>query len=157
MIKNKGFTIIELIVVIAITAVLSGIILFSVTQYINRGKDSNISGNLVVLITAGEVYYNADNTYSGFCGSDVVTNAENQMPQNTSEVCPTNNAGVCCFVYTSSDNYNGKSWAACAREFVNPNMAYCVDSRGMKEEIANSCCISTLSQCPDFTLQPQCQ
>ena len=44
--KSKGFTIIELIVVIAIIAVLATIVLVNVTQYINRGKDAAIKGNL---------------------------------------------------------------------------------------------------------------
>ena len=65
--KNKGFTLIELIIVIVIIAILSAVILFSITQYINKGKDSNISANLAVLIPAGEVYYNSYNsTYKDF-------------------------------------------------------------------------------------------
>ena len=44
--KSKGFTIIELLVVIAIIAVLAAIVLVNVTQYINKGKDAAIKGNL---------------------------------------------------------------------------------------------------------------
>ena len=38
--KQKGFTIIELIVVIAIIAILAAIVMVNVTQYINKGKDA---------------------------------------------------------------------------------------------------------------------
>ena len=134
---SKGFTLIELVVVIAIIAVLSGVILFSVTQYISKGKDSNIAGNLVVLIPAGEVYYNANNSYDGFCDSSVATNAIHQMPPNASGACASeeNAAGVCCNVATG-----GKEWAACATEFADSGSAYCVDSRGIKKEIPVNCC-----------------
>ncbi|MGA2418055.1 MAG: type II secretion system protein [Candidatus Staskawiczbacteria bacterium] len=163
--ENKGFTLIELIVVIAIIAVLSGIILFSVTQYISKGKDSNISGNLAVLVPAGEVFYNGngssynDNQGHNFCDpgvNSVISNAISQMPQRNFGDCwsqnntnTTNPAGLCC--YASSD---GNSWAACAQEFTpqNPPMAYCVDSRGVKEEITNSDCTGYVSvnfKCPD--------
>lgn len=145
---EKGFTLIELIVVIAIIAVLSGIVLFSVTQYINKGKDSSISGNLVVLIPAGEVFYNGSNSYQGFCGSNVVTNAIAQMPANSSASCydiSANPAGVCCS--EKSPNYD--AWAACAREFTDKTKAYCVDSRGVKKEICNSSCKINTTVCPD--------
>ena len=43
---SKGFTIIELIVVIAIIAVLAGIVLVNVTSYINKGKDAAVIANM---------------------------------------------------------------------------------------------------------------
>ena len=163
---KKGFTLIELVVVIAVMAVLSGIILFSVTQYINRGKDSNVSGNLAVLIPAGEVYYNANgNSYAGFCdvSDSVMSNAVSQMPKNSSylgcyaslmpysgDISRGNPAGLCCHV--ASD---GNSWYACAPEFTNPTEAYCVDSRGMKKEFDNSyniCSDPHYTNCDSFNL-----
>lgn len=164
---NKGFTLIELIVTIAIISVLSGIILFTTTQYINKGKDSNIAGNLAALIPSGETFYNNNNySYSGFCNpasSSVLKNAITQMPLQPSGVLCRggsisnpgawtgilNPAGVCC-----KEALDGQSWAACTREFANTSGFYCVDSRGMKKEITNAQCssISTSSlspvQCP---------
>jgi prepilin-type N-terminal cleavage/methylation domain-containing protein len=144
---SKGFTLIELVVTITIIAVLSGIVLFGVTQYINKGKDASISGNLVVLIPAGEVYYNGHNgSYAGFCSTNVVANAKNQMPKNTVGKCysVSNISGVCCNDVTP----NNDAWAACATEFTNSSNAYCVDSRGVKKEISNSSCSNLITQCP---------
>jgi len=45
-ISNKGFTIIELIVVIAIIAVLAGIVLVNVTQYITKSQIAAAKANL---------------------------------------------------------------------------------------------------------------
>jgi len=141
---NKGFTLIEIIVVIAIISILSGIILFSVTQYINKGKDSNIAGNLAVLVPAGEAYYNArPNSYEGFCESSVVNNAKTQMPDNPSGSCSDNPKGVCCHV---EDPYF-QAWAACAPEFTDSSSAYCVDSRGMKKHIGLSSCTANITKC----------
>lgn len=150
-----GFTLIELVVVIAVTAVLSGVILFSITVYISKGKDSNIAGNLAILIPAGEIYYNGNsNSYSSFCDPDtnsVVKNAISQMPVNTLGSCysaVSNPSGLCC-----AESLSGQAWVACVKEFVNTSNAYCVDSRGMKKEISNSVCVSGLpdlssKQCP---------
>jgi prepilin-type N-terminal cleavage/methylation domain-containing protein len=147
--SGAGFTLVELIVVIAIITVLYGIILFSVTRYVNKGKDSSIAGNLAVLVPAGEVYYNTENAtngdgYHGFCSSSVATNAFSQMPANTIYHC------------TEDPANNHQAWAACAGEFTNQNMAFCVDSRGVKEEMkTTSCpCTGSLIQCPDLTLCP---
>jgi prepilin-type N-terminal cleavage/methylation domain-containing protein len=157
--KSKGFTLIELIVVIAIIAVMSGIILFSITQYISRGKDANVSGNLAILVTAGEAYYNIDNSYNGFCNpientGNVFKNIISQMPdQNDTAPCysasntaTTNPKGVCCKVAIDP---LGQAWAACARKFTDPNKAFCVDSRGIKKDICVKSCTSIISVCPD--------
>ena len=153
---EKGFTLVELLVVIAIIVILSGIILYSVTQYINKGKDANISGNLAVLIPAGEVFYTVENGayndgYNGFCDpskNSVIKNAVLKMPQNSSGDCLSGlTPGVCCYVATPYYD----SWAACAKEFTNNAKALCVDSRGVQEEIDNSYCLNTLNttfKCP---------
>jgi len=146
---QKGFTLIEIIVVIAIIAILSSAILFSVTQYVAKGKDSNIAGNLAVLIPAGEVFYNAavngtsQNSYSGFCSSNVITNAISQMPVKSQDIC-NNKAGLCCFENAGNEY---QSWVACTQEFTNNKYAFCVDSRGVKKEICNSRCATGLTQC----------
>ena len=144
---QKGFTLIELIIVIAITAILSGVVLFSVTKYIAKGKDANISGNLAVLIPAGEVWYNeSSNSYAGFCASPVVSNAKNQMPSGTSFNCHVD----------STVGNNGQAWAACAKEFGDPTKAYCVDSTGLKEEICESACTASLTNCPSLSEPLSC-
>lgn len=145
-ILNKGFTLIELIVVITITAILSGIILFSVNMYISKGKDSSIYGYMTTLIPSGEAFYNANgSSYQGFCASSIVTNAAPQMPQNPVGDCLGGSiSGVCCHV--ESTYY--QAWAACVREFANSSNAFCVDSRGIKKDISNTLCTNNLNQCP---------
>ena len=157
---NKGFTLIELVVVIAITAVLSGVILFTVTQYINKGKDSNLYGNLAILIPAGEVFYNGNgNSYEGFCSptsNSVLDNVQKQIPVSSIPDCEGDaTPGICCAVDLVSHN----SWAVCAQEFADNTKAYCVDNRGMKEDIKNTYCVDSdhgqsLTQCPDCTANP---
>lgn len=156
---SRGFTLIELVVVITIIALLSGIVLASIGQYTNKGKDSNIYGNLAVLIPAGEVYYNGNGySYKGFCdptedtGNSAMRNTISQMPVNISGVCynssttaTANPAGLCCYV---KSDY--QAWAACVLKFTDSNIAYCVDSRGMKKEINRDNCagISETYKCP---------
>jgi prepilin-type N-terminal cleavage/methylation domain-containing protein len=161
---KKGFTLIELVVVIAITTILAGIILFTVQQYLSAGKDANVSANLSVLIPAGEAWYNGNgNTYAGFCnpgGNSAVKNAISQMPYNLGAPCfedsaesswtsTANSRGFCCYV-----NVAGDEWAACVRKFSNTLKAFCVDSRGVQKEINIGGCGDALKnaiplQCPD--------
>ena len=142
-----GFTIIELLVAIAIIGLLSSVILFGITQYINRGKDASIAGNIAIFIPAGEIYYNNENnSYEGFCESSIISNAKekDQMPKNPIGNCfdlNSNPAGFCC-----SDSED--QWAVCARKFSQPELAFCVDSRGRKKEIKNEDCNNSIIECP---------
>ena len=70
MTKSKGFTIIELIVVIAIIAVLATIVLVNVTQYIAKGKNASIQGNLSTILTNSAVHYDQNSSvYTTFAAS----------------------------------------------------------------------------------------
>lgn len=136
--ENKGFTVIELLVTISIIVVLSSIILFSITQYINTGKDASIKSNLAILVPAGEKYYDSNNeSYNGFCNSQVKVNAFSEI----NSALP--GAQKYCTI-----NSNGNAWSACS-QLTGSARAYCVDSRGIKKEIEMAGCISGITKCPD--------
>jgi len=55
--KNKGFTIIELIVVIAIIAVLAGIVMTNVSRYINKSKEARAIADAQNISKALSLFY----------------------------------------------------------------------------------------------------
>ena len=137
MTKQKGFTIIELIVVIAIIAILATVILFSITKYINKSKNASIQGALSGLIPTGEVWYDNNNGfgYKDFCESSAIENVNSSTIFPSATPCEQDGKpAVCCSV----DQSDFSSWAACAREFSSEKF-FCVDSIGHKEEITSGC------------------
>lgn len=141
-----GFTLIEIIVAMAVIAVMFGVVLFSIQQYGNLSKDSNIAGNMSSLVPAGEVFYNANNySYNkdgvDFCNpqqNSMLKNAIAQMPKNEGSECYNGNgdstvwtsisniAGICC--YSVSD-----AWVAYVKQFTDTDDIFCVDSRGVRK------------------------
>ena len=65
-----GFTIIELIVVIAIIAVLAAIVMVNVTRYINDSKIATIKADMSTLKTAAAVYFAEHGGFNEMCASD---------------------------------------------------------------------------------------
>ena len=129
--NKKGFTIIELIVVIAIIAVLATIVMINVTQYIAKGKDAAIKGNMSSIATSAAVFYNEQNpnTYTDMEENPTITAANTQI--NTSSGTP------------NYLNAADQTWCACANLVAVDNY-YCVDSTGLKEEAAGDCVTTTL-------------
>jgi len=64
---KKGFTIIELIVVIAIIAVLAAIVLVNVMQYVGKARDTAVMANLKQIAIPATTYYEDQGNYNGFC------------------------------------------------------------------------------------------
>lgn len=138
--KQKGFTIIELIVVIAIIAVLASIVLVNVTQYINKSKVSAVQGNLATLLTNSAAYFDQN---SGNFGSNFI--ADNSVGAGATSPITTAikaaNGNVALTVLGS-----GTTQAWCASS---PTLAYgstaastwCVDSTGFKG--AKTCTANT--------------
>jgi len=67
--KEKGFTIIELIVVISIIAVLSSIVLTNVISYIGKGDDAAIKQQVAQIRIAASNFFDVNGTYTGMCGT----------------------------------------------------------------------------------------
>ena len=137
--KLKGFTIIELIVVIAIIAILASIVLINVTGYLNKSKDSAMKENMHTLQT--NAISNAVSTlsvnYSAACNDTVWTTAIQG-------------------VYTSGTSCTPKAddsaWCACVKELAPSTATYfCIDSTGaVKEQTTNACateCAVTTALC----------
>jgi prepilin-type N-terminal cleavage/methylation domain-containing protein len=145
--KSKGFTIIELIVVIAIIAVLAAIVLVNVTSYIAKGKVAAIKGNMATLLTNGAVYY--DGHTSTFAGFD--TNTAIGCGSGGSIYSAVNTAngggGLTCAV-KSSDN---SAFCACSTTPGDPlGNAFCVDSTGVKSQknaVCGTICNTTNAFC----------
>lgn len=61
--KRLGFTMIELLVVVAILGVLSALVTFSVTRYMARSRDTTRKSDLQKMSVAMEDYYNDHECY----------------------------------------------------------------------------------------------
>jgi len=65
------------------------------------------------------------------------------MPKNPAGNCydeSKNPAGICCYA-------ESQAWAACGQKFTDKNLAFCVDSRGVKTDINSADCKSSITQC----------
>jgi prepilin-type N-terminal cleavage/methylation domain-containing protein len=126
--KQKGFTIIELIVVIAIIAVLAAIVLVNVTGYINKGRDAAIKGNYAGMLTNAAAYFDANPAKNGsdYVGTTAFTSAETQI---------TNAKGTPVHYGATTT----QDWCACSPEVVTTGTSFCVDNTGVKSEKTSDC------------------
>ena len=123
--------------VFAIIAVLAAILLVNVTGYINQGKNAAIKGNLSNVATNGSVYFDANASYSGFCGDAYYTNPAAAITAAGGTSLCTVNAG-------------NTAWCACSTMKVTTaepaNSTFCVDSTGYKKVTQNAGLCAT--RCP---------
>jgi prepilin-type N-terminal cleavage/methylation domain-containing protein len=66
--KEEAFTIIELVVAIAIMAVLAALVAASVTIYINKSKNAVQAADMSQLFRAGNIYADNQGSYTAICG-----------------------------------------------------------------------------------------
>ena len=129
--KEKGFTIIELIVVIAIIAVLAGIVLVNVNSFKYKANDSVIKADMNVFFNLALDYLLAHGNYGGFCSS---SNLEVQKLFDALPAYDNVKAKQC-----SADN---NDWVVCSKLNIpeDRSTAWCIDKTGVKKEITAAQC-----------------
>jgi type IV pilus assembly protein PilE len=68
----KGFTLIELMIVVAIVAILAAVALPAYGQYVLRGKLAEAHGELAAMRSKLETYFLDNRTYVGACAANTV-------------------------------------------------------------------------------------
>lgn len=82
--NQAGFTLIEILVVVAIIGVISGVVFTALSQARLKGRDSKRKGDLVQLQKALEIYYNTNSGYPSTAGAwRALPNSGGNCPANT--------------------------------------------------------------------------
>ncbi|MDP3795334.1 MAG: prepilin-type N-terminal cleavage/methylation domain-containing protein [bacterium] len=100
--KSKGFTLIELMVVVGIIGLLSSVILVAVTSGRSRARDGRRKADIKQLQAAVELYFNANNTYptnsSPQCADDEA-GALGVITPTFLPALPRTQPGIACILY----------------------------------------------------------
>lgn len=139
--STKGFTIIELLIVVAIIGILASIVIASTNSARNKGKDAGVKNVLKQIATQAELYYDNNQTFTAnsTCGLTATnpptivtasttgvfndTMVKNQLVYLGTYDAPTSN--VAC--YTDS---TGMKWAVSITGLNNVASSYCIDNQG---------------------------
>ena len=72
--KQRGFTLIEVMVALAVIAILAAVALPSYSDYVKRGKIQEATTNLLAVRTKLEQYYQDNRRYDGGCTAGMPAN-----------------------------------------------------------------------------------
>jgi type IV pilus assembly protein PilE len=128
--RHSGFTLIELMVTVAIIAILAAIAVPSYTAYITRAKIAEATSALLAMRTKMEQYYQDNRTYAGACAAGTVA----PLPSNPGSPAGvlkyfivTCNPAPAATTYTIRADGQGKDLA---------NMALSIDQANIRRTIS---------------------
>ena len=136
--KNKGFTLIEMLVVIAMIGLLSAVVLVALGPSRNKAKDARIMSDVKQIVAIGQTFYNPTNsTYdlSGIQGATGTNKAALDIKQQ----------GVS---FDTSTNINGDPSTTTAFRVYAQLLSggyFCADSNGNVVQASSSSGFTTSS------------
>ena len=92
MTRSRGFTLIELMIAVAIVAILAAVALPSYSEYVRRGRITEAISTLSGMRVKMEQYFQDNRTYVGACGGAGTSVAPLPDPKNFVYACPTRSA-----------------------------------------------------------------
>ncbi|MEK7471558.1 MAG: prepilin-type N-terminal cleavage/methylation domain-containing protein [Patescibacteria group bacterium] len=142
--NSKGFTLLELLVVVALIGLLTTIVVASLTSARNKGGDAGVKSNLRNAIPQGEIFFNTNtvvpNSYTNVCtiGSTngaIAVGAFILAAAKTNGYTYTATAGTDMDVVgstsTATCNDSSSAWATqVPLKSAGANQMWCVDSTG---------------------------
>lgn len=130
--NRQGFTLIEILVVIAIIGILSSVVLGSLNSAREKGADGAVKSNLSSVKNVAAIYYDDQSgSYLGLCStSQKVIDA---MAGSQTVVAPTPIVGG---LGDGECVDSSAEWAAWVNLKLSSTTAWCVDSTGKSGEIA---------------------
>ena len=111
--RNHGFTLIELMIVVAIVAILSAIAIPAYTQYVARSKLTEAFSGLSGMSVAAQQYYQDNRTYLAGGGTGNATTCPIAPPangQNYGFSCSNVSATTFTFTAAPINGFNGPSY-----------------------------------------------
>lgn len=120
--NKKGFTLMELLVVVAIIGILAAIVLVSLNSARNKGKNAAIKAQMAQLRSAGEMYNEDNSGFTGWCANA----EEGRISQGAIDAGGT---GYAC-------NDTAAAWAAGIALVGTGSGSWCVDSTGASKPAA---------------------
>lgn len=153
---KKGFTLLELLVVVAIIGLLAAVVMASLNAARNKGGDAGVQANLRNAIAQGEIFYGSNtvnpNTYTGVCtnggvGSPAVNGvgafvlaAAKANGLSSYATDPSSPGGT---LTTATCNDSANAWAA-EVPLKYASGVWCVDSAGKSKQESASILMATV-------------
>jgi prepilin-type N-terminal cleavage/methylation domain-containing protein len=139
---KKAFTLIELLIVIAIIGILAGIVLISLTGALKKGKDSRIQADLQQVRNIAGMIMSDTGSYDGLCsGGDLNTRGTygSQLGSLRSDILAQGSAGIAC--YASGTEY------CVSAQLVATSGVFCIDSNGNSLVTSTACNTTSFTPC----------
>jgi type IV pilus assembly protein PilE len=104
MTRSRGFTLIELMIAVAIVAILAAVVMPSYTEYIRRSRITEAISSLAGMRVKMEQFFQDNRTYAGACGLPGSSVAPAPTSPNFTYACVINAGPPSTYTITATGN-----------------------------------------------------